>query len=329
MCFTRLSRHCYTAVVNIALVGYGAIAAKHMEAFGQIPGVVPAWLVGRREEPTERFAAQWGFQQWTLSLDKALEDPGVDAVVITSPNGLHAEQTERSLRAGKHVLCEIPLALSLQDAERVTRISRDENRRLMVAHSMRFFPAIREVQRRVQSGALHIYHLAGEFTMVRRKNVTATGSVRSWTDNLLWHHGAHMVDTILWTTGNDAADVFCRFGPEHPTQGIMDLSLSMATPDGQIATVAQSYNSLEVRWRLTFFAEEATLDFDMGELRDSDGTIIVTQHSIVDLRDQNREFVEAVREGRDPAIAGEDVLPAMRVLHQAQACADTLRSKPE
>ena len=113
-------------------------------------------------------------------------DPGVDAVVITTPNHLHAEQTERSLRAGKHVLCEIPPALSLEDAQRVTRVSRSENRRLMVAH---------------------------------------------------------MVDAILWITQSSAAEVFCRIGPLHQTQGVMNLTLSMALPRGEIATIAQSYGS--------------------------------------------------------------------------------------
>lgn len=310
--------------MKFCLVGYGAIAEKHMEAFRGIPEAYPAWLVGRREQPTAEFAARWGFERRTLELEDALSDPSLDAVVITSPNDLHAGQTERSLQAGKHVLCEIPLALSLEDAERVTRLSRSQDRRLMVAHTMRSFPAIRTLRERVESGALHIEHFVGQFTMVRRRNVTADGKPRSWTDNLLWHHGAHMVDAILWITRNTTADVFCRFGPEHPTQGVMNLSLSMGLPGGQIATVAQSYGSLEFRWRLDVFAEEATLVFDLGELRDSDGSIIVPRRSIVDLHDQNREFVEAVRDGRDPAIAGEDVLPTMRILHDAQVCADAL-----
>ncbi len=316
--------------MNICLVGYGAIAEKHMEAFREMPELYPAYLVGRREEPTKRFAARWGFPRWTLSLDEALADPSIDAVVITSPNHVHAQQAERSLRAGKHVLVEIPLALSLHDCERVVRVSREQNRRLMIAHTMRYFPAIREIHRRVQAGELHIYHFVGEFTMVRRENVTAAGQARSWTDNLLWHHGAHMVDIILWITGSSEADVFCRFGSEHPTQGVMDLSLSMAMPGGQIATLAQSYYSCQFRWRLTFIAEETTLEFDMGELHEADGTVIVPRHSIVDLRDQNREFVEAIREGRDPAITGKDVMPAMRLLHRAQESADSLRhAEPE
>ena len=60
----------------------------------------------------------------------------------------------------------------------------------------------------------------------------------------------------------------------------------------------------------------------MGELSDSQGEVVVPRQSIVNLRDQNREIVAAIRENRDPAITGEDVLPTMQILKQAQSSAD-------
>ncbi|MBI2841966.1 MAG: Gfo/Idh/MocA family oxidoreductase [Armatimonadetes bacterium] len=315
--------------MRICVVGYGAIAEKHMEAFSAIDGVHPRVLVGRRKEPAAQFASKWGFDNYALDLEEALDDDSVDAVVITSPNELHAEQTARSLKAGKHVLLEIPMALNLSDAERITELSRHLGLRLMIAHTMRYFPAIQEVPRRVANGELKIHHMVGFLGLFRRSNVTSAGNPRSWTDNLLWHFGAHMVDIALWTTGNSRAEtISCRFGPVHPTQGIMDLSLSMALPSGELFTLAQSYNVHQFRWRMTFIGEENTLDFDMGALYDSDGTIIIPQRSITDLHEQNREFVEAVREGRDPAITGEDVLPAMRILQEAQRQAEASLVKP-
>ena len=314
--------------MKICLVGYGAIAEKHMEAFRAIDGVEPLILVGRRKEPSEAFASQWGFKRHTLELDEALEDSAVDAVIITSPNELHAEQAEKALGSDKHVLLEIPMALNVEDAERVTRLSRDRNRRLMIAHTMRYFPAIQEVHRRVQSGELHIHHIVGFFGLMRRANVTSSGQPRSWTDSILWHFGAHMVDIALWTTGHAEADVFCRFGPEHSSQGVMDMSLNMTLPGGELVTLAQSYNVQQFRWRISFIGEETILDFDMGTLRYHAGEVIVPRQSITDLRAQNREFIDAVREGRDPAITGEDVLPAMHILQRAQSCAEALIAKP-
>ena len=61
----------------------------------------------------QAFAAEYGFARATTSLDEVLDDSALDAVIICSPSEAHADQTERALRAGKHVLCEIPLATSL------------------------------------------------------------------------------------------------------------------------------------------------------------------------------------------------------------------------
>ena len=305
--------------MNICLVGYGAIAEKHMEAFGEIDDVCPRWLIGRRMEPSAAFAARWGFEHHSLDLGDALGDPELDAVAITSPNALHADQAEAALKAGKHVLVEIPMALTLDEAERVTRLAREVDRRLMVAHTMRYFPAIQEVRRRVAEGELKIQHMVGFFGLFRRTNTTSAGKPRSWTDDLLWHFGAHMVDVALWTTGHEKAET-CNwtFGPPHPTQGIMDIGLAMRLPGGELFTLALSYNVRQFRWNLGFIGEESTLDFETGALHDAEGETIVAQQSIVDLREQNREFVESVREGRDPAITGETVLPTMQILQDAQ-----------
>lgn len=66
------------------------------------------------------------------------------------------------------------------------------------------------------------------------------------------------------------------------------------------------------------YPQEATLDFAIGELRDASGEIVVPQQSIVELGEQDREFIDAVRENRDPAITGEAILPTMRILQEAQ-----------
>jgi 2-hydroxy-4-carboxymuconate semialdehyde hemiacetal dehydrogenase len=168
-------------------------------------------------------------------------------------------------------------------------------------------------------GELKIHHIVSFFGLFRRTNTTAAGKPRSWTDDLLWHFGAHMIDVVLWTTGHrEAESCTWTFGPPHPTQGIMDIGLSLRLPGEELFTLAMSYNVAEFRWNLSFIGEEATLDFAIGELRDASGEIVVPQQSIVELGEQDREFIDAVRENRDPAITGEAILPTMRILQEAQ-----------
>ncbi len=311
--------------MNICMVGYGSIADCHMQAFSAMDSVRPRVLVGRQPVPTAEFASKWGFEKHTLDLDEALADPQVDAVVITTPNDLHALQAIKTLEARKHLLLEIPIAMSLADAKRVAALSRQVDRRLMVCHSMRFMPALREVKRRAAEGQLDIHQIVLFFGVQRRTNTSWTGRARSWTDNILWHHAAHAVDLALWVTDCTATShVHCRFGPPHPVQKVMDLNLSMVLPSGALVSIAQSYHILskQVRWRALFLGDQATLEFREGELLDGDGKVLMPKRSVVELADQNHEFLAAVHEGRDPSVTGEDVLPAMQVLHEAQICAD-------
>ena len=225
-------------------------------------------MVGRRAEPTSQFAQQWGFEQHGLDLDEAVQDPQVDAVVVTSPNELHVSQATTALEAGKHLLLEIPIAMNLADAQQVTNLSRQLNRRLMICHTLRFQPGLVEIRRRVEAEQFHLHHFFAMFGILRRENTNMYGKPRSWTDNILWHHGAHLVDLAIWISGCDQpTNVDCRFGPLHPRQGVMDMSLTMSLDGGVPATICQSYNIHTFHWRATFIGEEDTLYWNEGELR--------------------------------------------------------------
>ncbi len=135
-------------------------------------------------------------------------------MIITSPNEQHVSQSEKALKAGKHLLLEIPIAMNLQDARCVTELSRQVDRRLMICHTMRYTPSLREVHNRVIEGRLHLHQIVGFFEILRRTNTSWSGKVRSWTDNILWHHGAHLVDLALWVSGcRQETEVHCCFGP--------------------------------------------------------------------------------------------------------------------
>src|SRR5216110_2444294 len=115
--------------MNVAILGYGAIAREHALAIERIRQAIPvpdirlSAVVGSLLEPTRAFADEFGITVATVDLDDLLADGRIEAVIICSPTDLHAEQTERALRAGKHVLCEIPLATSLADTDRLIRLA--------------------------------------------------------------------------------------------------------------------------------------------------------------------------------------------------------------
>jgi 2-hydroxy-4-carboxymuconate semialdehyde hemiacetal dehydrogenase len=326
------------AELTLSFVGYGSIAAAHAQALQELGGVRFDSVVGRRLEATEAFAREWGFAHWTLSLEEALARPGLDAVVICSPSDQHAAQAEQALAAGKHVLAEIPLATNLADAERVTALAERRGLRLMVAHTQRFFPALLELRRLIREEELHLHHLVCRWFFLRRSNVNWQGRQRSWTDNLLWHHACHVVDAALWLLGqtgggvgnadggasdaptSDAVRALGYAGPPHPELGIpLDLDLLLQVGP-QLVNIAMSYNSPWPQHEYLVIGDEATIRFENGRLYGPERELFAGEgHPI---REQDREFLAAVREAREPSVSGRSVLPAMRALQAVQDCLD-------
>src|SRR5689334_12349969 len=124
--YTRRSSSAEISIdVQLAILGNGSIARAHVQALHTlgIDGLAISSVMGRVPESTDAFAAEHGIARSTIRLEDVLEDNRISAVIVCSPSDLHAEQTERALRAGKHVLCEIPLATSLADVDRLIAIA--------------------------------------------------------------------------------------------------------------------------------------------------------------------------------------------------------------
>src|SRR3974390_3699345 len=104
--------------MKVCLAGHGAFGIKHLEAMAKIPGIEVISLAGSSVEAAREVAQQWRIPHWTANLAESLAQPGLEAVILSTPTQLHAAQGVEGMRAGKHVMIEIPMADSLADAER-------------------------------------------------------------------------------------------------------------------------------------------------------------------------------------------------------------------
>ena len=309
--------------MNLCFVGYGAIAGVHADICRRL-GHRLHTVVGRVPASTEAFAREYGFERHTLSLEEALGQHGVDAVIICSPSELHEAQARQTIEAGKPVLVELPLAMSYAAGAALAESGRRLGVPVMVAHTQRYMPAVRMVRDEVAAGRLHLYHILARFLFFRRRNVGWTGRARSWADNLLWHHSCHMVDTCLWILGMpavDRLDIRGRVGPGYTATGIpMDLDIAIATPEGTLVNIGMSYHSEDTGLDFLFVGEERTLHIAEHMLLHR-GTVLydpAADHQYVANELQDREFFAAVTEGRQPAVSAFDVLPALAILQQVQ-----------
>ncbi len=315
--------------LRVAIVGYGQIARSHTRIMKQ-EGHDLRWLIGRVPEKSAAFAEEHGFARRSTDLQDALSDPQVDAVILCTPSEQHEAQTEQALRAGKHVLVEIPLAMTFAGGQPLAQMAREAGLTVMVAHTHRYQGAMQRAHQMIELGRLTLHSVVARYMFLRRENVGASGYVRSWTDNLLWHHGQHATDMCLWLLGVERpgeVDVTSLLALPDRHLGIpLDLSIVFRTRRDQLGTVAMSYNSHLSLYDYVLIGQEDTLLVDNGVLRNREGVLYDPKQDQSEARQsgllQNREFVAAIRERRQPAISADAVLPALDVLQRVQDAYD-------
>ena len=309
--------------MGVVVAGEGAIARQHMAALRSMHDVEVMGVAGGDPGGTASFAAEFEIPRHGLDLVEMLDEPGVDAAILASPTPVHAAQAIAAMDAGKHVLIEIPMADSLSDAEAVVAAQRRTGVTAMVCHTRRFNPSHRWVHRRIVSGELTLQHLVVSTLFFRRENKNALGQPRSWTDHLLWHHACHTVDLFLHQTGEAPARAWAQQGPPHPELGIaMDMTVGLQAPSGALCTLALSFNN-DGPFGTTFryIGDTGTYIARYDDLVDGYDKPVDTSgvgESVDGIENQDREFVAAVREGREPLASVAQCLPTMQTLDRLE-----------
>ncbi|MDB6044040.1 MAG: oxidoreductase [Gammaproteobacteria bacterium] len=312
--------------MKIVLAGQGAFGVKHLEAVRNIEGIQVDSIAGGSPAPTEEVAKKFGIPHWTTDLAESLARPGVEAVLLATPTQMHAKQAEQCMRAGKHVMVEIPMADNLADSERLVKVQKETGVIAMAGHTRRFNPSHQWIHKRIEAGELKIQQMDVQTYFFRRTNMNALGKARSWTDHLLWHHACHTVDLFQYQVGEAASHSFALQGPIHPQLGIaMDMSIGMKTPSGAICTLSLSFNNdgpLGTFFR--YICDNGTYLARYDELVDGNNKPIDVSKVDVSMNGielQDREFFAAIREKREPNSSVAQVLPAMRTLDKLEKMA--------
>ncbi|GAA1724794.1 Gfo/Idh/MocA family oxidoreductase [Microbacterium paludicola] len=200
--------------LRVALIGYSFMGKIHAQAWQTAPRFFDVearvdLVVGRDETAVADFAHRFDIPRWATDWRDAVNDPDIDAVDICVPGDLHAEISDAALAAGKHVLCEKPLANSVADAERMARIAADARAKgvqSMVGFSYRGTPALGAMKKLIEDGRIGtIRHIRAtylqdwivdeDFPLVWRLQRDKAGS------GSLGDIGAHIVDMATFLTG--------------------------------------------------------------------------------------------------------------------------------
>ena len=310
--------------MKICVAGaYGAFGLKHLDALKNIDGVEVTSIMGPTKEKIEALAAERGINHFSTTLEECIKRSDVEAVILSTPTQMHANQAIACMEAGKHVLIEIPMADTLKDSARVVKKHRETGLTCMAGQVRRFNPSHQWIKNKIDAGELKLQQMDAQTYFFRRTNTNAKGEPRSWTDHLLWHHACHTVDLFQYQTGGKLVQAYGLQGPLHPELEIaMDMSIGLKAEDGAICTLSLSFNNdgpFGTFFRYicdngTFIARYDDL-FD-GNNNQIDLSNVAVSNNGIELID--REFISAIREGRTPNACVTDVISAMETLDKIE-----------
>ena len=208
--------------LSAVVVGTGFIGPVHVEGLRRA-GVHVAGIVGSSPEKSQLAAEQLGLPRGYATLDDVLADPAVDSVHLATPNRLHFAQAAAVLRAGKHVLCEKPLAMTSAETADLVRIAAESARAAGVAYNIRFYPLCHEAAARVADGSLgKILHVTGSYVQDWllydsdfnwRVLAEDGGNLRAVADI-----GTHWLDLVQFIVGRKVSAVCADLRTVHATR---------------------------------------------------------------------------------------------------------------
>lgn len=197
--------------LTAAVVGTGFIGPVHVEGLRRA-GIHVAGIAGSTPEKSHAAAASLGLDHSYTSFEELLADEQVDSVHLATPNRFHFDQASAALKAGKHVLCEKPLAMNSQEADELVRLAASSRLAAGVAYNIRFYPLNHEVASRVQSSDFgETLHVNGSYVQDWLLHDTDFnwrvladdgGELRAVADI-----GTHWLDLVQFLTGQSVTSV--------------------------------------------------------------------------------------------------------------------------
>jgi predicted dehydrogenase len=140
--------------LKTAIFGTGFMGRVHTEGVRRLGNVEVIGIAGSNAEKAKKFAEEIGVERSTGDYRELLREPSLDAVHICTPNALHFPMAKAAMEAGKHVLCEKPLALSTKEAEEMVRLAREKNLANCTFHNLRYYPQVQNMRRMREAGEL-------------------------------------------------------------------------------------------------------------------------------------------------------------------------------
>lgn len=323
--------------IGYCIIGLGRIADHHMRGIAQGSTSTITGLVSGHRDKAEKLAAQYGVPKTSIysydQLERIRDNKAIDAVIVCLPNSMHAEYTIRSAKAGKHVLCEKPMSVSVTEAEDMIAVCKAANVKLMIAYRLHYEPITLKTIALIRSGALgkiQAFDSANGFNI-------APGE---WRSTRALGGGGPMMDVGIYSlnaaraiTGEEpVAYTAVATTPDKDDGRFQDveenLAWTMRFPSGAVASCVTTYGAQMPGYYKVFgskgWLEVAPFHYEGQRLRasyrSSPGTPVVNVDETNPAHDpshfiaQADHFSHCILENRTPDTPGEEGLRDMQCI---------------
>jgi predicted dehydrogenase len=332
---------------KVAILGAGFITDIHMESYHRfIPEAEVIAVYARNSEKAKEFAAKHNIPKWYTDIDAIINESGCEIVDICLPNFLHADATIKAAKAGKHVIIEKPLAVTLEEADAMIDACKKAGVKLMYAEELCFAPKYERVRHMVKEGAI------GKIYMLKQSE-KHSGPHTDWFydvnlsgGGVLMDMGCHAMEWFRWMLGNaKPLSVYASMSTvlhKERTKG-EDNSIVIIEFENGVTAVAENswakHGGMDDRSEVHGTGGVIYADLFMGNaaisyskhgygyaMEKADTTVGWSFTVFEEVFNQGyphelKHFVDCVRNNKEPLVTGEDGRVVLEIIYAAYASA--------
>jgi UDP-N-acetylglucosamine 3-dehydrogenase len=334
--------------IKVGVIGCGSIAKhRHLPEYARNEQVEIVAVCDIVEDRVNEFAVQYNAKAYT-NFEELLADSNIDAVSVCTPNYLHAPISIAALNAGKHVLCEKPMATSREEAEKMIEAANINGKKLMIAHNQRFVPSHQKARKLIDNGEVgKIYSFRTAFGHGGPEGWSADGK-DSWFFKkdeafigAMGDLGVHKTDLMRFLLGEEFVEVaaFIETSAKENTTVDDTAVCVLKTESGIIGTLAASWSYVSKEDNSTIiYGEKAILRLEDDPIHSlvvqyKNGEVVKYELGAIQTNDSDGQknskvinyFVESIVKDIDPPVTGEEGMKSLQVVLSALESNETKR----
>ena len=311
-------------MIKFGLIGCGRHGTRYLNHLikRDIPKAELTAIARKNAEKARELERRLGIPCYT-DYHQLLKRKDIDAVIIATPNNLHAPIAIEAAKQRKHILVEKPMALTTQECRKMIKEAEKNKVKLMVAHTLRYHPTLKQLKKNL--------HLAGTPIMINMILYTPPITTGWWTTqqaNALLDLGPHQIDTTLWLLQKQPEAVYCTTA-NITTQQDWYLAILKAGKTTITLQAGRITNNRENT--ITVVGTKTTLKADLIQntitvIEDREARVLAKTQPQPAIPPILEDFIQAIEKDQQPPITGQDGLKTIQIIEKCLRIAETRQS---